>query len=340
MQEPLVSVVLPIYKVEKYLNRCIESVVCQTYKNLEIILVDDGSPDLCPQMCDEWAQKDNRIKVIHKPNGGLGKARNTGIENANGEYIFFFDSDDYVDKTIVEKCVASTYPEQTDVVLFGRYNRFEDGTLSEMKVTADKLVFDCDTVRSELLSGLFTYDMGMGVSAWGKMYRLSTINNNGLRFKSEKEIISEDSYFMLEFFSCVTRAVIVPECLYYYCERGDSLSHKYNSERYEKNNDFLVKSLDLIKKNGLPDKVAVHLKARYHAFMISALKQIYLSDLTSEERKKEIKRVYHDPVLRSTLEYGVLRTEKIFTRVFFCLLKFRLCFLCNALLRLRVSNPK
>ena len=100
---PIVTVIIPVYNVEKFLDRCVQSVVNQTYKNLEIILVDDGSPDNCPAMCDEWSRKDSRIKVVHKRNAGLGMARNTGIENANGKYIFFFDSDDYVDESIVER---------------------------------------------------------------------------------------------------------------------------------------------------------------------------------------------------------------------------------------------
>jgi len=103
----LVTVVVPIFKVEKYLNRCIESIVKQTYEKIEIILVDDGSPDNCPEMCDEWAKKDSRIKVIHKQNAGLGMARNTGIDNANGEYICFFDSDDYIHPNTIEKAYIS-----------------------------------------------------------------------------------------------------------------------------------------------------------------------------------------------------------------------------------------
>ena len=98
----LISVIVPIYKVEKYLNNCIESIVCQTYKNLEIILVDDGSPDKCPQICDEWKKKDNRIKVIHKKNGGLSDARNAGIDIASGEYYAFIDSDDKIMPRMIE----------------------------------------------------------------------------------------------------------------------------------------------------------------------------------------------------------------------------------------------
>ena len=92
----LISVIIPVYKVEEYINRCIDSVINQTYKNLEIILVDDGSPDGCPKICDEYAKKDSRIRVIHKQNGGLSDARNVGIDNANGKYITFIDSDDWI----------------------------------------------------------------------------------------------------------------------------------------------------------------------------------------------------------------------------------------------------
>ena len=95
--EPLISVIVPVYKAEQYLDRCVQSIVDQTYKNLEIILVDDGSPDNCPAMCDAWAEKDSRVRVIHKENGGVASARNVGLDNAVGQYISFVDSDDWID---------------------------------------------------------------------------------------------------------------------------------------------------------------------------------------------------------------------------------------------------
>ena len=98
----LVSIIIPVYKVEPYLDKCVQSVIAQTYKDLEIILVDDGSPDRCPQMCDEWAQKDKRIRVIHQKNCGLSGARNTGIREAKGEWLYFLDSDDW----IIPECIA------------------------------------------------------------------------------------------------------------------------------------------------------------------------------------------------------------------------------------------
>lgn len=111
----LVSIIVPIYKVEEYLNRCIDSIVKQTYKNIEIILVDDGSPDRCPQICDEWALRDKRIRVIHKENGGLSSARNAGIRKAQGDYILFVDSDDYIDRFACEKLLG--YADGVDLVV-------------------------------------------------------------------------------------------------------------------------------------------------------------------------------------------------------------------------------
>ena len=99
----LISVIVPIYKVQDYLKECIESIINQTYSDIEVILVDDGSPDRCPQMCDEWAKRDSRIRVVHKKNGGLSSARNAGLDVAKGEYISFVDSDDFVEETMLEE---------------------------------------------------------------------------------------------------------------------------------------------------------------------------------------------------------------------------------------------
>ena len=111
----LISVIVPVYKVEAYLDRCVQSIVDQTYTNLEIILVDDGSPDRCPQMCDEWAKRDARIRVIHKPNGGGAQARNVGLERASGEYIAFVDSDDYLLPGMYEALLCALMQTNCDI---------------------------------------------------------------------------------------------------------------------------------------------------------------------------------------------------------------------------------
>lgn len=113
---PLISVIIPVYKVEKFLHRCVDSVINQTYKNLEIILIDDGSPDNCGNICDEYAKKDTRIKVIHQENQGLSGARNSGLNIAKGEYIYFIDSDDYIKKNTLENMIK--YSEKDILILY------------------------------------------------------------------------------------------------------------------------------------------------------------------------------------------------------------------------------
>lgn len=125
-----ISVIVPVYKTEQYLNRCVQSITDQTYKNLEIILVDDGSPDNCPEMCDQWAKKDERIKVIHKRNGGISSARNAGLDSATGDYIMFADSDDWMEPDMAEFLYRLIVKYDADISRCGFY--FDDnGTLKK-----------------------------------------------------------------------------------------------------------------------------------------------------------------------------------------------------------------
>ena len=121
-----ISVIIPIYKAEKFLDKCIGSVVGQTYENLEIILVDDGSPDNCPAICDSWAEKDRRIKVVHKENGGLSSARNAGLDVVTGEYFGFIDSDDWIEKDFFEFLITNALKENADISRCGLYLDYED----------------------------------------------------------------------------------------------------------------------------------------------------------------------------------------------------------------------
>lgn len=183
---PKVSIVVPVYKAEKFLERCISSIAHQTYTNLEIILVDDGSPDNCPQICDEWAKKDVRIRVIHKPNEGVSIARNVGIENATGEYVMFVDSDDELLPQAVELC----YPDDTcDLVIFDYEMRegirksiiraFEEKTASVMSMNDVISIACCDGLNS----------------AWARLYRRELLRDHGLRFPTDM-IMAEDAAFV------------------------------------------------------------------------------------------------------------------------------------------------
>ena len=234
-----VSIIVPIYNVEKYLARCMDSLLNQTLKDIEIIMVDDGSPDNCPQMCDEYAKKDNRVKVIHKQNAGLGYARNSGLEVATGEYVAFVDSDDYVGlnmyKTLYEKAEA----EGCDAVFCG----FRTEVASGSWVYSDEVTQDILWKGKEIKR--FVYDMiasGTGVKAerlyqmsvWHSIYKRSIIEVNHLQFISEREVASEDIPFQVDFLLRANAVAYMKETFYSYCLNGTSLTATLKPEKYER----------------------------------------------------------------------------------------------------------
>lgn len=338
MNSPLVTVVVPVYNVEKYLDRCIDSIVSQTYKNLEIILVDDGSPDNCPQMCDSWAEKDNRIRVVHKKNAGLGMARNSGMEIATGSYIFFVDSDDYLDRNTVEKSVDIATSSQAQVVMFGHSDFDDYGNITPLKMKTDKLYFEGEELFNDLLSGLFVYDRGLGVRTGNKMFSLALFKDNNLQYKSEREIISEDAFFVLQLFKYVKKAAILPENLYFYYQNPKSLTSTFRKDRQEKNNLFLLKSLKEIEANNYPECVAKSLKVRYHAYTISALKQILNSDLSDNLKKDKVYQILEDKTLNETLSSDVLEGEKKSLKVFYNLVRYKMYGMAFLMLKIRTKK--
>jgi glycosyltransferase involved in cell wall biosynthesis len=165
MEEPLISVIIPVYKVEQYLDRCLNSVVNQTYKNLEIILVDDGSPDRCPKMCDEWAEKNSRVRVYHKENGGLSDARNYGTERCNGSYITYVDSDDYIDTDYVSYLYNLLSRYHTKMSICQHRVRYQGGKTIDYGSSGDEVLSN-----KRCLERMLYYDV-IDTSAWAKLYK-------------------------------------------------------------------------------------------------------------------------------------------------------------------------
>ncbi len=338
MNNPLVTVVVPVYKVEKYLDRCIESIVNQTYKNLEIILVDDGSPDNCPQMCDDWAKKDSRIRAFHKENAGAGMARNTGLDNATGEYIFFVDSDDYVSIYLVEKCLLNAYKNDSDVVIFGRTDIFDDGRQVEKDICADKLIFKKTEIKNELISAMLNYQFGIGMSIWSKMYKVQTIKHLNKRFVSERELFSEDVYFGIDLFADINTVSILKDNLYYYSIRENSLSRQFNSNRYQEQNDyFYKKTIELAHDKELSDKVFEHIGVRYHMYSVANMKQIILANVSNKEKKKMFLSFSKNDVLLSSLTDDILRYENSSSKIFWKLFRKKQFLICYLLLYIKTK---
>lgn len=237
--KPKVSIIVPVYNVEKYLNRCMESLLNQTLKDIEIVLVDDGSPDNCPQMCDEYAKRDNRVKVVHKENAGLGYARNSGLEIATGEYVAFVDSDDYVEPDMYERLYEASQHYNVQMVLCG-FDRDNNGCRTKGLVAnmpSSPTVIDA---RADYIPNLIGqmpneyYSMYYGYAVWNILFSADVINKHHIRFKSERIYLSEDILFQIEYAARVKDVLLYPAELYSYCLNPGTLTTKYDRTRYDK----------------------------------------------------------------------------------------------------------
>ena len=210
---PLISVIIPVYKVETYLDQCVESIVQQTYRNLEIILVDDGSPDRCAEMCDLWATKDPRIKVVHKKNGGLGDARNAGLVVAAGDYIGFVDSDDWCEPDMFQELLESCLQYDAPVAACNVFVDWECGWPTEYATFAtERSCWDASDVRRYFFDGKLT------AWAWNKLYRKDLIPD--LKYPTQAY---EDIPVAREIFTKINRCALTGKSSYHYRQRQGSI---------------------------------------------------------------------------------------------------------------------
>ena len=208
-----ISIIIPIFKVEKYLQKCLDSVLSQTYKNLEIILVDDGSPDRCPIICDEYAAKDSRVRVIHKQNGGLSDARNEGLKKAVGDYVIFLDSDDYYGTpNFLDAVVKATDGGSKDAVFFRRTNFYDNGEKS--KVVANPYNLEWNKLEiSEMLYELAKHDM-LEANASLKATKREILQNNNIYFR--KGMLSEDIEWYGRYIPFLNSVALINKPEYFY----------------------------------------------------------------------------------------------------------------------------
>ncbi len=254
MEKPLISVIVPIYNVEYYLNKCVSSIVSQTYNNLEIILVDDGSLDNCPKMCDEWHEKDKRIVVIHKENGGLSDARNAGMEIVKGEYVSFVDGDDYIDERYIEVLYCNLVNNGVQV---SQVDFFYEQEMSEKCNSIEKVsvISSIEAIRNYYL----LLSPRMNISACAKLYSKSVIGD--FRFPVGKT--HEDQFFTPQVVINSKGIAISNQKLYCYVNRENSIMHIGFSEKRWDNIWAVEQCIEEYRKNNI-DLVApaIHYKKK------------------------------------------------------------------------------
>lgn len=233
MDNLIVSIIIPIYNVEKYICKCVDSIINQTYTDLEIILVDDGSPDSCPEICDEFGKKDKRIRVVHKENGGLSDARNVGLNIAKGDYIVFLDGDDYAEINMIEKALNVAKSSDSDIVQWGFYVDFVDENDELYKSiihSQPHAIYDKEQFKHIKINQKFIGDLGY---AWNKLYKTKLLKENELNFTKGLSLV-EDIVFNSPALALSNRIAFLEEPLLHYMQRPRAtLGTKFYKNYYE-----------------------------------------------------------------------------------------------------------
>lgn len=226
---PKISIIVPVYKVEKYIDKCIKSILNQTFRDFELILVNDGSPDKCGEICNNYLKIDNRIKVINKENGGLSSARNAGLNIARGEYIGFIDSDDYINKNMYEILYNEAIKNEADITICEFQNVYENSDEVRDKLSAFK-VFNYNNI--EALEQLYKEKSVQFVVSWNKLYKKGIF----LDVKYDEGKIHEDEFIIHKLLYKSKKTIFIPVKLYYYLQRENSIMQS----KFNKNNlDFI-----------------------------------------------------------------------------------------------------
>lgn len=295
-KQPLVSIIVPVYKVEQYLKKCVDSIINQTYKNLEIILVDDGSPDSCPKMCDDLAKTDKRIKVIHKENGGLSSARNAGTDIATGDLLMYVDSDDYIELNTVEVLHDNMVKTDSDVSFADYAFVYEDD--AGKSITENKLT---TYTKSEIIKRFALPGSVYFAVAWCKLYKREVVGD--IRFPAGK--LHEDEFTTYKILFNAKKVVRTNSTLYRYLQRSGSIMQNKTDKNHLHLFEAAVERLEFYKKNA-PDE--------YKEFASNYLNTIIYANMFLQASKKfnDKKKIKQQTkqVLKSYKEDGITIKSK------------------------------
>lgn len=301
LNEEKLSLVVPVYNVANYLSRCIESIVSQTYSNLEIILIDDGSTDGSSSICDEWQKRDARIRVIHKPNGGLSSARNCGLATATGAFVGFIDGDDSVDFNMYESMMNEFLPS-VDVVSCGKTKVYTNRSIKTQNVCS-RMSFDKEDGLNELLKGFY-----MDESFCDKVFRKSILNN----VKFPEGEINEDLPTIIKVFDSISKVTIIPGCFYLYHQNEGSITRSGYGEKYH----IVIKHLKDIEGflNKYPAIKEVGFRVLQARYSIGMLSRLY-TDKTSKINYRDDFLYFRELLRRNARIYKKVYNPSFFEKI-------------------------
>lgn len=338
------SIIVPIYNVEKYLDRCMKSLLSQTLEGIEIIMVDDESPDGCPRLCEEYKAKYPNIKVVHKKNEGLGFARNSGLEVAEGEYVAFIDSDDFVDTDMFKNLYEYGNKNNCDAVFCG-YNIYRDAErVRRMQENSDYVLRQgTDGARQVLLDMVgpepdYHSDAKLLMSVWRAIYSRKVIEENHLRFVSERVYIAEDIMWHLDFLPCCKCVGLIPQTHYYYCMNGTSLTRTYRADRFQKELFLYHAQEEKLRKAGFDEtdfRVRLNRQLLMKTRVCISQQVAFISHLGYLKTRKNIKEIANVPELQTILRTYPYKRLPLRHKLFFLLVRFHLYDLLMLLFRIK-----
>ena len=340
-----ISIVLPVYNVEKYLDQCIESIVNQEYKDLEIIIIDDGSTDNSMKICKKWAELDDRILFFHKENEGLGLTRNFGLKHVSGDYVIFVDSDDWFDSDYIKNLAAITKKEDCDVVVSSYKLVKQDGTYIRHFKMLKLGVFENQDILDNLL--LLTiaapldnpHDETLPHGA-DKLYRVKMLTENNLKFDSEREALGEDILFNTRVYGYCKKVVVCDEDGYNYRMNLKSISNSYSRERCIRGEEFYKRLRNTIDSYGLLQD-GIHLVERsYLGKCRVAIRLVLNSQQTIHWKNRELDYILNCDATRVCINSFPINSYKFSLRVVSYCIKYKLKLALHILFGLRNLRKK
>lgn len=322
VKEDLISIVVPVYKAELFVGKCIESILNQTYQNIELILVDDGSPDNSGAICDAYAREDSRVVVIHTKNGGVSSARNIGIDSAKGKYIAFVDSDDYIDADFLSHAMNGFQVNDIDLFIGGiRIETFKKGKIIKEEIyNGTNKVY---TITQLLDSFNIEYEFIVICGIWSKVYRTSIIRSNNIYFDLNMNL-GEDTVFLCDYLRVISRVFFSNKDYYhYYRGNEESLFSKYHPNRFEIYVKVYSKLLDLMHTQKCSKDAIKRMHQLYTQVLLSCIHYEYYfyQSSTPITRMQTIKKVSENIQLRRYLSNSVFKYKDVATVL---LLKFKM----------------
>lgn len=325
-----VSIIVPVYNVENYLERCLDSLINQSLKEIEIILIDDGSKDNSPKICDMYAERDSRIRVIHKQNQGLGMARNTGLDVAKGEYVVFVDSDDFVSTDAYEEMYNRIKIDGADMLManYYQYNTLNN-TIEEVKAISYSRIVELTEIKKIAcqIVGVNPREKELddiGMSVWKNMYSRDVLEKNDIRFCSERKFVSEDAIFHLMAVPKMKKISMMTESYYYYCQNGtESLSATFRESKFEEYKILYQKESELLELENMLDYGKYYIATSFLGNIRAHFKQLVSKNYNISEKRKIARKIVNDELVQNILIWYPYKLTPMKQRLFSEMIKMK-----------------